>query len=86
MILGLLVKIALTTAFLAPSHCLFLNGPRASEAATGAAVAPPERSPNLPRLLALVTKERQELISREVATDAREQQLGQIKHEVEAAS
>ncbi len=83
LISGLLVKIALSTAFLAPAHGLFLNGPRSSEAATGAAVASPEPAQNLPRLMALLDKERHDLMTREAATTAREEQLGQIKHEVE---
>ncbi len=83
LMLGLLAKIALSTAFLAPSRCLFLNGPRASEAATGAAIASPEPAQNLPRVLALLDKERHDLMTREATTSAREEQLGQIKHEVE---
>jgi flagellar motility protein MotE (MotC chaperone) len=83
LILGLVIKIALSTAFLAPSRWLPWSGPRTSEAATGATPAKPEPVPNLPRLLALVEKERHALMTRETAAAAKEEQLGQIKHEVE---
>lgn len=81
LILGLLIKIALSTAFLAPPRWLPWAGPRASEAATEA--PKPEPAPNLPRLMALVEKERQALAVKEAAAAAKEEQLGQIKHEVE---
>jgi flagellar motility protein MotE (MotC chaperone) len=83
LILGLLIKIALSTAFLVPPHWLTWTGPRSSEAATNAAALSPEPGQNLPRLLALLDKERQTLMTREAATAAKEEQLGQIKQEVE---
>ncbi len=83
LIFGLLIKIALSAAFLAPSRLLTWTGPRASEAATNAAATSPEPSQNFPRLVALPDKERQTLITREAATAAKEEQLGQIKKEVE---
>jgi len=84
LILGLFLKIALSTAFLAPSRWLtFWTGPRASEAATTAVPSELETASTLPRLLALVNKERQALLSREAAAAAKEQELGQIKLEVE---
>jgi flagellar motility protein MotE (MotC chaperone) len=84
LILGLLVKIAISTALLAPPRWLRWTGPRASEAATTS--VPPDSTPSqrLPRLLALVEKERQALLARENAAAAKEEQLGQIKREVEA--
>ena len=83
LILGLLIKIALSTALLAPPHWLKWTGPRPSEAATTGAA--PDSAPGqpLPRLLALVEKERKALLARETATAAKEEQLGQIKQEVE---
>jgi flagellar motility protein MotE (MotC chaperone) len=83
LILGLLIKIALSTAFLAPPHWLKWTGPRPSEAATTGVA--PDSAPNqpLPRLLALVEKERKALLAREAAAAAREEQLAQIKQEVE---
>ena len=83
LILGLVIKIALSTAFLAPSHWLTWTGPRSSEAATNAAGSSSESSQSLPRLLALLDKERQALKTREAAAAAKEEQLGQIKQEVE---
>jgi flagellar motility protein MotE (MotC chaperone) len=83
LILGLLIKIALSTALLAPTHWLKWTGPRPSEAATTG--VPPDTAPSksLPRLLALVEKERKALLAREAAAAAKEEQLGQIKQEVE---
>jgi len=83
LILGLLIKIALSTAFLAPPQWLTWTGPRSSEAATNTAVSSTEPSQNLPRLLALIDKERQALMTREAAAAIKEEQLGQIKQEVE---
>jgi flagellar motility protein MotE (MotC chaperone) len=80
---GLLLKIALSTAFLAPAGWLNWAGPRSSEAATNSAAAESPPAPNLPRLLALVEKERQALAAREAAAAAKEQQLARIKKEVE---
>jgi flagellar motility protein MotE (MotC chaperone) len=83
LILGFLIKIALSTALLAPPNWLNWTGPRASEAATTGVA--PDSAPNqsLPRLLALVDKERKALLVREAAAAAKEEQLGQIKQEVE---
>jgi len=79
---GLLMKIALSTIFLAPLPWLPETGPRTSEAATPAAAAPDSAQP-LPRLLALVEKERRALLAREAAASAKEEQLALIKKEVE---
>lgn len=82
LIIGLLIKIALSTACLAPPHWLTWTGPRPSEAATSA--TPEDKlSLPLPRLLALVDKERQALLTREAAAAAKEEQLTLIKQEVE---
>jgi flagellar motility protein MotE (MotC chaperone) len=84
LIFGLLIKIALSTAFLAPSRWLSWTGPRASEAATNASAShPAEPGQSFPRLVALLEKERQALKTREAATAVKEEQLGQIKQEVE---
>ncbi|MFZ2087492.1 MAG: hypothetical protein WAU47_02870 [Desulfobaccales bacterium] len=83
LILGFLLKIVLSTAFLVPSRWLTWTGPRASEAATTTVPSDLETASTLPRLLALVNKERQALLSREAAAAAKEQELGQIKLEVE---
>lgn len=83
LILGLLMKILLSTAFLAPPRWLIWSGPRTSEAATTSAASCPEPSQNLPRLLALLDKEHQALKTREAAAAAKEEQLGRIKQEVE---
>lgn len=82
LIFGLLIKITLSTAYLAPPNWLQWAGPRTSEAAT-AAVVESEPSQHLPRLLALVDKERRALLTREAATAAKEEQLTLIKEEVE---
>jgi flagellar motility protein MotE (MotC chaperone) len=83
LILGFLIKIALSTALLAPSGWLKWAGPRASEAATSAVAPESTPSQRLPRLLALVEKERQALSAREAAAAAKEEQLRRIKQEVE---
>jgi flagellar motility protein MotE (MotC chaperone) len=83
LIVGLLIKIGLSTACLAPSHWLSWTGPRPSEAATSAS-AEGELSQPLPRLLALVDKERQALLAREATAAAKEEQLTRIQQEVEA--
>jgi flagellar motility protein MotE (MotC chaperone) len=82
LIIGLVIKIALSTAYLAPSQWLPWSGPRTSQAATGA-VADSEPNQHLPRLLTLVDKERRALLSREAATAAKEERLVQIKQEIE---
>ena len=82
LIAGLVIKIALTTACLAPTQWLSWTGPRPSEAATSSAAKEKVNQP-LPRLLALVDKERQALLTREVAAAAKEEQLALIKQEVE---
>lgn len=82
LIVGLLMKIALTTACLAPPHWLSWTGPRPSEAATSPTTED-KSNPPLPRLLALVDKERQALLTREAAAAAKEEQLTLIKQEVE---
>jgi flagellar motility protein MotE (MotC chaperone) len=83
LILGLLIKIAISTAFLAPPRWLKWTGPRPSEAATTGVAPDSTPSQRLPRLLALVEKERKALLARETAATAKEEQLGQIKQEVE---
>lgn len=83
LILGLLIKIALSTALLAPSGWLKWAGPRASEAATSGAAPESATNHRLPRLLALVEKERQTLLAREAAAAAKEEQLRRIKQDVE---
>ena len=83
LILGLLIKILLSTALLAPPRWLTWTGPRSSEAATTSATSCPEPTQNLPRLLALLDKERQVLKTREAATSAKEEQLTQLRQEVE---
>jgi flagellar motility protein MotE (MotC chaperone) len=83
LILGLLIKIGLSTALLAPSNWLKWAGPRASEAATGCVAPESAPSQRLPRLMALVEKERKALLAREAATAAKEEQLRRIKQEVE---
>jgi flagellar motility protein MotE (MotC chaperone) len=82
LIIGLVIKIALSTACLAPTPWLSWTGPRPSEAATSAAAKKKLNQP-LPRLLALVDKERQALLNREAAAAAKEEQLALIKQEVE---
>ena len=77
LIVGLLIKIALSTACLAPTPWLSWTGPRPSEAATSATAKNNLHQP-LPRLLALVDKERQALLTREAAAAAKEEQLAQI--------
>lgn len=83
LIVGLFIKIALSTACLAPPQWLSWTGPRPSEAATSARSNAKE-TPPLPRLLALVDKERRALSNREAAAAAKEEQLTRIKQEVEA--
>jgi flagellar motility protein MotE (MotC chaperone) len=82
LIVGLVIKIALSTACLVPTQWLSWTGPRPSEAATSAATKKKSKQP-LPRLLALVNKERQALLTREAAAAAKEEQLALIKQEVE---
>lgn len=81
LIVGFLIKIALSTAYLAPPQWLPWTGPRASEAATTAAESEPNQ--HLPRLLTLVDKERRALLTREAATAAKEERLAQLKQEIE---
>lgn len=78
---GLLAKVLVSAAFLAPSGLWAWAGPRVSEAATPAAGS--QDSPALPRLANLLTKERQALTSRESAMAAKEEQLRLLKREVE---
>ncbi|MGQ9687331.1 MAG: MotE family protein [Desulfobaccales bacterium] len=82
LIIGLLIKIALSTAWLAPSQWLPWTGPRASEAATSASLKSELNQP-LPHVLALLDKERQALLQREAAAAAKEEQLTRIKQEIE---
>jgi len=79
---GLLLKIGISTAYLAPPQWLSWAGPKASEAATEAAAAPGSAQP-MPRLLAPGAKERRALLARESAAAAKEEQLALIKKEVE---
>jgi flagellar motility protein MotE (MotC chaperone) len=83
LILGLVIKIALSTALLAPSGWLRWAGPRASEAAISSVAPESTQSQRLPRLLALMEKERHALVAREAAAAAKEKQLSQVKHDVE---
>lgn len=83
LIIGLVIKIALSTACLAPPQWLSWTGPRPSEAATSATGEDKGSTP-LPRLLALIDKERQSLLTREAEAAAKEEQLTRIKQEVDA--
>lgn len=78
---GFLLKICLSAALLLPRTWLPETGPRASEAATPGAAA--DAPASLPRLLALVEKERRTLLAREAAAQAKEEHLAQLKKEVE---
>uniref|UniRef100_A0A7C5AKU5 Magnesium transporter MgtE intracellular domain-containing protein n=1 Tax=Desulfobacca acetoxidans TaxID=60893 RepID=A0A7C5AKU5_9BACT len=77
----LLLKIGLSMAFLLPRTWLPETGPKASEAAISSTA--PETPASLPRLLSLVEKERRALLAREAAAAAKEEQLVQLKKEVE---
>jgi hypothetical protein len=82
LVAGFCVKIAVSTLFLLPPGWLKWPGPQPSEAA----VAPPAEAtplPPLPRLLALVDKERQALVARETAVKVQEEQLAVLKKELE---
>jgi flagellar motility protein MotE (MotC chaperone) len=81
LIAGFLIKIALSTAYLAPPQWLPWTGPRTSEAATTFAESEPNQ--HLSRLLTLVDKERRALLTREAATTAKEERLAQLKQEIE---
>lgn len=85
LLFGLLGKIAISAAFLAPQGVLPWVGPKASEAATPAkADIKLEKDANsVPRVMALIGKERQSLQSREGALADREEQLQVLKKEVE---
>ncbi len=82
LIIGLLIKIALSTACLAPSSWLPWSGPRVSEAATPMD-SQTEAGQPVPRLLGLIDKERRALLSREAAVAAKEEHLTRLKQEIE---
>lgn len=82
LIAGLLAKMALTGLWLSPPWGWPLHGPRVSEAATAAEAAPPDAT-SLPRLASLLHKQRQSLSAREAALALREEQLRQVRQEVE---
>jgi len=78
----LLAKIALTLVQLHPARFWPLSGPRVSEAATPAEARLPEGG-SLPRLWSLLHQERQSLSAREAALALKEEQLRQVRLEVE---
>ncbi|MCL6620860.1 MAG: hypothetical protein K6T55_02055 [Syntrophobacterales bacterium] len=79
---GLLAKIALTGVWLSPPGGWLLAGPRVSEAATPAESSPAEPGALL-RVASLLHRERQSLSAREAAVALREEQLRQVRQEVE---
>ena len=79
---GLLLKIAISGAYLAPSELWTWPGPKVSEAATHA-VADPENPSSLARLFPLMHKERQSLQAREAVVSTKEEQLRILQKEVE---
>ncbi len=82
LILGLLGKIAISGALLAPPGLMPWSGPKVSEAATPVSAAPEPKGAG-PRVLALLAKERQDLQMRESALGAKEEQLRVLKKEIE---
>jgi TolA-binding protein len=82
LIAGLGIKLALTAFLLAPPHLLPWSGPKASEAALPATPGALDAG-SLVRVTGLAQKERQALLARESALTAREDQLRQLKKEVE---
>ncbi len=86
LLVGLLGKIAISAALMAPKGFIPWVGPRASEAATPAnteVAAEKQPAPTVPRVLSLLEKERQALRTREQAVAAKEDQLRVLKTEVE---
>ena len=85
LVFGLLGKIVVSAAFLAPRGGLPWVGPKASEAATPARaeIKLDKEAGALPRIVTLIEKERQSLQSREGALAAREEHLRVLKKEVE---
>lgn len=79
---GLLAKMAFTAVWLNPPGSWLLQGPRVSEAATPAEARPGEGG-TLPRLATLLQQQRQSLSAREAALALREEQLRQVRQEVE---
>lgn len=82
LICGLLAKIGVTAAWFAPPGLWPLGGPRVSEAATVAEARPGDPG-SLPRLLARLDQERHSLATRESAVALKEEQLRQVRQEVE---
>lgn len=82
LIAGLLAKMALTAVWLSPPGSWLLQGPRVSEAATPAEARPGDAGA-LPRLATLLQQQRQSLSAREAALALREEQLRQVRQEVE---
>lgn len=82
LLLGLLGKIAISAALMAPQGFLPWVGPKASEAATPTKQEI-EPAPTVPRVLSLLEKERQALQTRENAVATREDHLRVLKREVE---
>ncbi len=80
---GLLAKLGMTAAWFAPPGLWPLGGPRVSEAAT-AAEARPGDGVSLPRMLSLLHQERHSLAARESAVALKEEQLRQVRQEVES--
>lgn len=81
LVMGLVIKIAISSIYLMPPRWLAWTGPKPSEAAPLTPTAPAHFQP-LPRLLALVEKERQTLLVRENAVTAKEEHLALLKKEV----
>lgn len=79
---GLLLKMALTGFMLAPPQVWLPAGPRASEAATPAEARGVDPG-GLPRLASLLHQQRQSLSAREASLALREEQLRQVRQEVE---
>ncbi len=82
LMIGLLLKIGVTAVCVAPFDLWPLRGPRVSEAAT-CTEARPEEGRSLPRVFSLLHQERQTLAAREAALALKEEQLRQIRQEVE---
>jgi flagellar motility protein MotE (MotC chaperone) len=80
LITGLLLKILISSVYLAPSGLWAWPGPKVSQAATQVEAEGPS---SLPRLFTLMHKERQSLQTREAAFVAKEEQLRILQKEVE---
>lgn len=79
---GLLAKLALTGMWLSPPEIWLLKGPRVSEAATPTQTRGAD-SGALPRVASLLQQQRQSLSTREAVLALREEQLRQVRQEVE---